>query len=207
MPMLKWENKKLTIVISNKQCIRNADSFNILWNKMNICLNFYALIAVLLATLFFGCCIHQPIEESLSVNEIPKHIRDMDVNCQLTVRKIGEDSVAEITFTNHSGQIVFMEKRHLFMNHKMEWAAFEVMRDGVKIPYRGRTITRGPPNRYDFYKLLPDTSFTSSVRIRDFYDISTSGQYTIKYKAFNSSRPMRNVSFVIESNIVKFKVE
>jgi len=205
--MLKWDNKKLIIVISSKRGIRNADSINILRNKMNICLNFYALIAVLLATLFFGCRIHKPIEESLSVNEIPKYIRDMDLNCQLTVRKIGEDSVAEIKFTNHSGQIVFMEKRHLLMNHNMEWAAFEVVRDGVKIPYRGRTIKRGLPKWYDFYKLLPDTSFTSSVRIRDFYDISASGQYIIKYRAFNSSMPMKSVFFEIESNIVKFKVE
>lgn len=222
--MLKWDHKKLIMVVSSKRGIRNADSFNILWNKMNICLNFYALITLLLAALFFGCCPHQPIEESLSalffgcctprpieeslsVNEIPKYIRDMDVNCQLTVRKIGEDQVAEVTFTNHSGQIVFMETRHLLMNHKMEWAAFEVMRDGIKIPYRGRTIKRGPPRCYHFYKLLPDTSFTTSVRIRDCYDISAPGQYTIKFWAFNSSMPMKNVVFVIESNVAEFEVE
>ncbi|UUZ47371.1 hypothetical protein LP420_29140 [Massilia sp. B-10] len=64
---------------------------------------------------------------------------------------------------------------------------FEVKRDGVDVPYLGRHIKRQAPTAKDYYLLKPGASHTSKVEISSLYDMSVTGDYSVRYHAASAN--------------------
>ncbi|HEX8736602.1 MAG TPA: M35 family metallo-endopeptidase [Pyrinomonadaceae bacterium] len=63
----------------------------------------------------------------------------------------------------------------------VEEPLFEVTRDGAAVEYIGAHYKRPQPEENDFIILKTGESFTRSVNLADYYDLSVSGSYLVSY--------------------------
>jgi peptidyl-Lys metalloendopeptidase len=63
----------------------------------------------------------------------------------------------------------------------VEESLFEVTRDGVPVEYIGAHYKRPQPEDRDFIILKAGESFTRTVNLADYYDLSVSGSYLVNY--------------------------
>ena len=94
--------------------------------------------------------------------------------------KQDDDVVLRVTITNTSATPQYVLKWHTPFNG-IEDHLFDIKRDGVDVPYLGRHYKRGAPTAKDYYVLKPGQSHTSKVEISSVYDLSVTGDYSIKY--------------------------
>lgn len=94
--------------------------------------------------------------------------------------KQDDDVVLRVTITNTSATPQYVLKWHTPFAG-IEDHIFDVKRDGVDVPYLGRHYKRGAPTAKDYYVLKPGQSHTSKVEISSLYDMSVTGDYSIKY--------------------------
>lgn len=87
-----------------------------------------------------------------------------------------------LTLTNSSAQPQMILKWHTAFG-EIEESLFEVTRDGKKVEYLGAHYKRPAPKASDYYLLKPGASHTVKVELSDIYDMSITGQYTIRYSA------------------------
>jgi peptidyl-Lys metalloendopeptidase len=93
-----------------------------------------------------------------------------------------DDVVLRVTITNTSSKPQYVLKWHTPFAG-IEDHLFEVKRDGVDVPYLGRHIKRATPTAKDYYLLKPGASHTSKVEISSLYDMSVTGDYSVRYHA------------------------
>ncbi|HEY0061130.1 MAG TPA: M35 family metallo-endopeptidase [Telluria sp.] len=96
--------------------------------------------------------------------------------------KQDDDVVLRVTITNTSSKPQYVLKWHTPFAG-IEDHIFEVKRDGVDVPYLGAHIKRQAPTAKDYYLLKPGASHTSKVEISALYDMSVTGDYTVRYHA------------------------
>jgi peptidyl-Lys metalloendopeptidase len=60
---------------------------------------------------------------------------------------------------------------------------FAVTRDGREVAYEGPMIKRGLPQAADFVILRPGQTYRTRVDLSAFYDLSSTGEYTVTFKA------------------------
>jgi hypothetical protein len=145
----------------------------------------------------------ESVKSDNHMNYATENRRHVNVNCNLSVLVDGKDIIAEVIFTNPSKDVIPILKRNLLMEDELTWAAYEVTRQGVQVPYTGRTIKRGAPRSQDYYGLEANTSVKVRVILNNYYDLSPPGEYTVKYASFNAIMG-REGSFDMESNCVRF---
>lgn len=63
----------------------------------------------------------------------------------------------------------------------VEESLFEVTRDGIPVEYIGAHYKRPQPEDRDFIILKSGESFTRTVNLADYYDLSVSGSYLVTY--------------------------
>jgi peptidyl-Lys metalloendopeptidase len=93
-----------------------------------------------------------------------------------------DNVTVRLTLTNTSAQPQMILKWHTAFG-EIEESLFDVTRDGVKVPYLGAHYKRGAPKASDYYLLKPGASHTVRVELSDMYDMSITGQYTVRYSA------------------------
>lgn len=94
----------------------------------------------------------------------------------------------------------------------VEEPLFEITRDGIPVEYIGAHYKRPQPEDRDFIILRAGESFTRTVNLADYYDLSVSGSYTVNYnvKSPNLYPPERAANQSIEglkSNTVSLFAE
>jgi peptidyl-Lys metalloendopeptidase len=94
-----------------------------------------------------------------------------------------DDVVIKVTMTNTSSQNQFVLKHHTPFGDEMEEALFDVTRDGQKVAYEGAHYKRPAPTASDYYLLKPGASHSAKVELSSSYDMSITGDYSIRYKA------------------------
>jgi peptidyl-Lys metalloendopeptidase len=67
----------------------------------------------------------------------------------------------------------------------VEEPLFEITRDGVPVEYIGAHYKRPQPEDGDFIVLKSGESFTRTVNLADYYDLSVSGSYLVSYNVKN----------------------
>lgn len=60
---------------------------------------------------------------------------------------------------------------------------FEVIRDGVKVPYLGAVAKRAAPGKNDYFLLKAGKSYTQKFDLATWYDTSVSGDYKIRFRS------------------------
>ncbi|RJG20407.1 M35 family metallo-endopeptidase [Massilia cavernae] len=93
-----------------------------------------------------------------------------------------DDVVVRVTITNTSSTPQYILKWHTPFGG-VEEALFDVKRDGVDVPYLGAHYKRPAPTAKDYYLLKPGASHTAKVELSALYDMSVTGDYSIKYTA------------------------
>jgi len=106
-----------------------------------------------------------------------------------------------VTLTNVSGHSVRL----------LKWATpvegidddlFTVTRDGAAVQYIGRHYKRAAPQAEDFVTLAAGESLTRTVSLAGFYDLSATGEYTLRY-----SEETHQGTSQFSSNSVSLRIE
>lgn len=87
-----------------------------------------------------------------------------------------------LTISNTSSQPQLILKWHTAFG-EIEESLFEVTRDGKPVEYLGAHYKRPAPKASDYYLLKAGAWHTVKVELSDIYDMSITGQYTIRYSA------------------------
>lgn len=93
-----------------------------------------------------------------------------------------DNILMKVTITNTSSTPQYILKWHTPFNG-MEEALFEVKRDGVEVPYLGAHYKRLAPTAKDYFLLKPGASHTSKVELSALYDMSVTGDYSVRYRS------------------------
>ncbi len=96
--------------------------------------------------------------------------------------KQDDDVVLRVTITNTSSTPQYVLKWHTPFGG-IEDHIFEVTRDGEKVPYLGAHYKRPAPTAKDYYLLKPGASHTTKVEISALYDMTVTGDYSVRYHA------------------------
>ncbi len=91
-----------------------------------------------------------------------------------------DDVVVHVTLTNTSSSPQFVLKWYTPFN-EIEESLFEIKRDGVAVPYQGAHYKRPAPTADDYYLLKPGQSYKVKVELSALYDMSVTGDYSIRY--------------------------
>ena len=109
-----------------------------------------------------------------------------------------EDVVVNVTLTKTASVPQYVLKGHTPFGD-IEESLFEVTRDGVKVAYEGMHVKRAAPTPADYYVIQPGKSYKVQVELSQMYNMSISGDYTIRYKTksaklFSHMDPMGKVT-------------
>lgn len=92
----------------------------------------------------------------------------------------GESALVTVTVSNNSKRAAKVLK--WFTPYEdVEEPLFSVMRDGQAVAYTGALYKRPAPTAADYASLKPGQSFTRTVDLGAYYDLSESGNYSIQY--------------------------
>ena len=122
-----------------------------------------------------------------------------------------ESVTVNVTISNSSNGALRLLKWYTPFED-FEEPLFEITRDGVPVEYIGAHYKRPQPEDKDFIILKSGESFTRSVNLADYYDLSVSGSYIVSYdvKLLNLYQKGRNLIKQVESlksNDVRLFVE
>ncbi|MFL6675288.1 MAG: M35 family metallo-endopeptidase [Massilia sp.] len=92
-----------------------------------------------------------------------------------------DDLVVTVTITNTSSTPQYVLKWHTPFGG-VEESLFDVTRDGLPVPYLGAHAKRPAPTAADYYLLKPGASHSAKVELSALYDLSVTGDYTIRYR-------------------------
>jgi peptidyl-Lys metalloendopeptidase len=91
-----------------------------------------------------------------------------------------DDVVVSVKLTNNSGVDQYVLKSGTPFADTPD-ALFEVVRDGVAVSYVGRITKRAAPTASDYFVLKAGKSYTQTVELSALYDMSATGNYSIRY--------------------------
>lgn len=126
------------------------------------------------------------------------------VSCDLTLSVDEDRVIVRVIFKNHTSRAIRILRSTLLGDGEMSWAAFEITLDDAEVPYRGRTIKRGPPTAEDYHTLKPNETYTTTIDISKTYDLTKPGRYHLRYRSINIDPDTKNM-FEIVSSRVAFK--
>jgi peptidyl-Lys metalloendopeptidase len=94
--------------------------------------------------------------------------------------KASESALVSVTLRNASGKTAKLHKKFT-LAEGVEEPLFAVARDGKQVNYEGPHIKRGPVSEEDYLSLKPGESQTWTVDLAESYDLSKTGDYSIRF--------------------------
>lgn len=91
-----------------------------------------------------------------------------------------DDVLVNVKMTNNSGADQLVLKSGTPFASTPD-ALFEVVRDGVAVDYVGRVTKRVAPTASDYFVLKAGKSYSQTVELSALYDMSATGNYSIRY--------------------------
>jgi hypothetical protein len=85
------------------------------------------------------------------------------------------------TLTNNNGQDLYVLKWHTPLEGMLN-NFLSVTVDGIKVPYRGIMVKRGPPSAESYSLVSKGSNLDASVNITDGYSTETCGKYIVQLK-------------------------
>jgi peptidyl-Lys metalloendopeptidase len=92
----------------------------------------------------------------------------------------GEPAIVNVTISN-TGRRAVSVLRWYTPYDDVETSLFSIARDGQPVAYLGGLYKRSAPTAADYVTLRPGESFTRSVDLGKYYDLSVTGSYSIRY--------------------------
>lgn len=167
------------------------------------------------SALLLGACVAQEGEE-----EVPGGAGEVtidgaqdpvagDVTAKLSVDRTSASAsdrvVVTMTLTNNAAHPIKLLGWYA-PDEELEENLFEVSLDGANVEYTGPHYKRPAPAESDFVTLPGGKSISRVVDITDFYDLSKTGDYQVKYAASVRANGAKD-SALVQSNPVKMWIE
>ena len=109
-----------------------------------------------------------------------------DISVSLSVPKAAlsarEAVLVTVTLRNDGAKAARLLKWHT-PAEDVEEALFDVTVDGQAVAFQGPHYKRPAPTAADYITLAPGESLTRTVTLSDFYDVSRTGSYRVRYAA------------------------
>jgi len=121
----------------------------------------------------------------------------------------GDNVLVRVTLTNTSGTVQHL-LRWRTPQQGLEAPLFEVQRDGQPVRYLGRRIKRAAPGPADYLRLDPGASLTHTVELSRVYEMTITGNYTIRYRSPATPAPDKTVQAMVgelASNLVTIWID
>jgi hypothetical protein len=163
------------------------------------------LIFIFISICGFGCKNCVCIEDIRLYQKKHPSPCEGTIKCQVSIVRIYEDTLADVTFLNESDMEIPIAKETLLMEKELTWEPFELILGGGNIPYEGTFTRPALPKLEDFYILKPGESVTSRVDLDLYYELSISGEYSITYDSRYFLPDTDKICF-LRSPTVKFSV-
>ncbi|MES2755876.1 MAG: M35 family metallo-endopeptidase [Pseudomonadota bacterium] len=117
--------------------------------------------------------------------------------------------VVNVTLTNSASVAQAVLTWHTPFGGEVEEPLFEVWRDGVKVPYLGARYKRPAPTADDYVLLKPGASLSARVELSALYDMSVTGDYTVRYDTrslslFGPRTPARDIGEIRSAPLTLF---
>ncbi|MFD1140938.1 hypothetical protein ACFQ4C_07455 [Larkinella insperata] len=134
------------------------------------------LTSLLLSALFMGSSF------------TPKKPVRQPVLIQITMHQQNDHLWAKMTFSNHSGKPVYLNKLDIGLSPRLMNKFFIVTQKGQEVPYTGVMVKRRPPTKDDFVVLAPGKRIRTSIRLDDSYALKAgTNRYSIQYRHYHGS--------------------
>ncbi|AWL06347.1 M35 family metallo-endopeptidase [Massilia oculi] len=114
----------------------------------------------------------------------------------------GDDVMVRVTLTNTTGATAHLLRWRTPLDG-VEAPLFEVRRDGQPVRYLGRRIKRAAPGPSDYVRLDPGASLSKTVELSRLYEMSVTGNYTIRYHSAAMPAPGAGVQPVVGELVSK----
>ena len=148
--------------------------------------HFRGLIGCMVGVAFLGACAG-PEQEGAEPAAVVADSQEQDlrdVTVLLSVEKsavsMRESAAVTVTLRNDGRHAVKM-LRWYTPAEGLEEPLFEVTRDGAKVAFEGPHYKRPAATEQDYLRLAPGESLTRSVDLQGAYDLSRSGNYSIRF--------------------------
>lgn len=175
--------------------------------SMNLRMKWLGLAGLAAGALLIGACVGPdddgaPEGASEVVGDDALDPASGDVSVKLSIDQAAvpasESPFVTITFTNTARHAVKLLAWYA-PSEELEEDLFSVSLGGKPVEYIGPHYKRPAPQKEDFIVLAPGKSLTRDVNLSDFYDLSQTGDYTIRYSAELSAQNVEKIA-VMESN-------
>jgi peptidyl-Lys metalloendopeptidase len=124
-----------------------------------------------------------------------------------------EDAVVRITYRNDSAADLYLVRWQTALQG-VEENLFDVRLDGQPVAYTGRLYKRATPTASDYIRIPAGGSVSADVELTSVYDLSRTGEYSIRYQASlqdglrgNSAKSLAGLAGSLESNAVFLAAE
>jgi peptidyl-Lys metalloendopeptidase len=124
-----------------------------------------------------------PISEAHAVDqELSAQLKDLEVSLSADKSsfRASESALVSVTLRNGAAKTAKLHKKFSLIEG-VEEPLFAVARDGKQVSYEGPHIKRGPASEEDYLALKPGESQTWTVDLAESYDLSKTGNYSIRY--------------------------
>ncbi|WP_179958172.1 M35 family metallo-endopeptidase [Chitinimonas arctica] len=116
-----------------------------------------------------------------------------------------QDVEVNLRYTNAGKQTLHVLKWFV-PGKELQEAMFDVRRDGKPVEYLGPQVKRRAPIAEDMIAVLPGQTVSAKVKLSSVYDMSQSGNYSIRYKA-DSARVLKRSPLLGRAELAKAGAE
>jgi peptidyl-Lys metalloendopeptidase len=92
-----------------------------------------------------------------------------------------DDAAVRITYRNDSAEDLYLLRWQTALKG-VEGNLFDVRRNGQSVEYTGRLYKRATPRAEDYIRIPAGGSLSADVELSSVYDLSRSGEYSIRYR-------------------------
>ena len=132
--------------------------------------------------------------------------KDGSISCTVTLTK---KYYVEVLFKNELEIPVPIGKSLLLIDtlsgkkNSFMWTPFRIFQDGQTVRYIGKIANVRNLESGNYVIIPPKEIYTANIDLEKFYDLSNSGHYTLKYKAYDNV--LKSELMKIESNTITFE--
>lgn len=156
---------------------------------MSKSLRFTWLAGWTLGVVLLGACVGVEEEESsqADIDQVVDEAQDpaagdvaVELSANAPIFREGERVTVSVSFTNVAKHPVRLLSWQTGKD-ELEEDLFEITRDGEPVEYIGPHYKRPAPEKADYVTVAPGKTLTQSVELSNFYDLSKTGDYDIRY--------------------------
>ena len=140
---------------------------------------------------------------AIGTGAAPKSALLVNIAAEKASFSASDPVMVKVTITNTGQKPVKVLKWYTPVED-VEESLFKVTRDGAAVEYVGAHFKRLPPTGNDYLNLKPGDSFSSTLDLGQYYDLSNSGLYALEYNYDVTALASNKIQFAVEGRTTPF---